>query len=119
MDKILLVFAGGGAGSVLRYLISHYFSKSNPNGQFPWGTFTANLIACLIFALTVFAFKSKFGPTTTILITSGFCGGLSTFSAFSFESVEMINRNQFGLLGMYIGLSIVACTGLMILVYKL
>jgi CrcB protein len=118
MDKVLLVFAGGGLGSVGRYGLSVVANRLGVAGVFPWATFCANIIACLIFALVVYFFKERFSQNMLMLVTTGFCGGLSTFSAFSFEMVELINKQFYGIALLYIALSLMACIGCMILISR-
>lgn len=83
---------------MVRYLIGAWFTRLQ-FFAFPWSTFLANVISCIIFAGSVFflgdkaAFSS--GSLVRPLLLTGFCGGLSTFSTFSFETFELVKRGEF------------------------
>lgn len=93
MKEIALVFLGGGTGSVVRYIIGISSKKLLPVLTFPWHTLVANLIACVIFALVLALTKDKISPNLQWLVLVGFCGGLSTFSAFSYETYGLLSIN--------------------------
>jgi CrcB protein len=108
MMNYLFVFIGGGAGSLLRFFIGQIVFRSG--SSLPWGTFISNLIACFIFAIVVFMYhqKQNIPPALNTLLLVGFCGGLSTFSAFSFETFQLLRAN----LLIYALLNIVLSIGL-------
>lgn len=95
MKQILLVFLGGGIGSVFRYLlgkgINHYFSLI-----FPLGTFIANILGCLLIGV-VFGLvsKSKVNAEWVLLLTTGFCGGFTTFSSFAYENKVLLEEGNY------------------------
>lgn len=94
-----LVFLGGGLGSVARYSVGEIALKFY-KGDFPLGTLAANFIACLVLGLTIYFFKDKLTQSEWIkyLVLIGFCGGFSTFSTFSMETLKLF-QDQFYLLG--------------------
>ena len=106
IKNILLIFIGGGLGSVCRYLISQiaYFKKFH----FPYPTFVTNLIGCLLIGLALgWSIKnSNIHSSFVILFTVGFCGGFTTFSSFSHENLTLINNNQLTYLFVYVFSSI-------------
>lgn len=105
MHNLLLVFLGGGVGSVCRYSIGHYLTSES---SFPIGTLVVNILACLILGLLLsFQLKSNLQQNYSLLLMTGFCGGFSTFSTFSAESLKLFQNNQAGLALFYIGVSII------------
>lgn len=100
------IFLGGGIGAILRYAISQM--TYNPNSGFPLGTFVANLLACLLLSIIIFSLKD-IDPKMRLFIGVGLCGGLSTFSTFSFETVDLIQNGQIGMSILYVLLSIITC----------
>ena len=95
MKPILLVFLGGGIGSALRFLISKTY---NPYFQhFYLGTFLVNIIGCLIIGFVIgLSFKENYlSQQQTLLLSTGFCGGFTTFSAFAFEKYDLLHTGAF------------------------
>jgi CrcB protein len=107
LKQILLIFLGGGLGSIFRYLISNisllYFTK------IPYHTLISNSIGCLIFGLVMgWAFKNnQMNSPQIMLIATGFCGGLTTFSTFAYENIEFIKSGDLYSFVFYTFISIV------------
>ncbi|MEX9252005.1 fluoride efflux transporter CrcB [Pseudenterobacter timonensis] len=96
LQLLLAVFIGGGTGSVARWLLSLRF---NPVHQaIPLGTLTANLLGAFIIGagLAWFSRMTHLDPMWKLLITTGFCGGLTTFSTFSAEVVFLLQEGRIG-----------------------
>jgi len=96
LSSLLAVFIGGGVGSVLRWAVS---MKMNPlNAHIPLGTLMVNLIGGFIIglAMAIFTRMTHLDPTWKLLITTGFCGGLTTFSTFSLEVVYLKHDGRCG-----------------------
>lgn len=94
MREIILVFLGGGLGSIARFLVSKAYAAWNPS--FPFATLTANFLSCIVFGLIIMlgADKLNLNPTLKLLMLTGFCGGLSTYSSFTFETVELFKTGN-------------------------
>ncbi len=94
MKQLLLVFLGGGLGSLLRYIISKTFN--NYFEHFYLGTFLVNMIGCLIIGLVLgLSYKNNLlSQNQTLLLTTGFCGGFTTFSSFAFENLSLLKSGE-------------------------
>lgn len=94
LQLLLAVFIGGGTGSVARWFLSMRF---NPlHHAIPLGTLTANLIGAFIIGVGLAWFNrmTHIDPMWKLLITTGFCGGLTTFSTFSAEVVFLLQDGR-------------------------
>ncbi|MEM9545688.1 MAG: fluoride efflux transporter CrcB [Bacteroidota bacterium] len=106
MPGWIFVFLGGGLGSLFRYGIGLYYASHNTD--FPLGTFVSNFIACLILGILIgIQLKESLQPQQSLLFITGFCGGFSTFSTFSAESLKLFQNQQYALGLIYIGGSII------------
>ena len=109
MNIVLAIFIGGGLGSVARYGISELV-KMIWKGQFPLGTLLANLLSCVIIGLLLGYFNNKINSQELrSLILIGFCGGFSTFSTFSKETLELFQNGNAAIAIINIIVSLVFC----------
>ncbi|MER6009605.1 fluoride efflux transporter CrcB [Streptomyces bluensis] len=85
----LLVVVGGMVGAPLRYLTDRAVQKRHDT-VFPWGTFTVNVIGCLILGLlTGAALAGAASSHVQLLLGTGLCGALTTYSTFSYETLRL------------------------------
>ncbi|GAA0316223.1 fluoride efflux transporter CrcB [Actinoallomurus spadix] len=89
---VLLVLLGGAVGAPSRYLIDRFVQR-RVAGVLPWGTLTVNLIGCLILGLLTGAAHDLPKPVLTVAGT-GFCGALTTFSTFGFETTRLLEEGS-------------------------
>lgn len=112
----LIIFLGGGIGSVMRFVISSAVGK-NYNGGFPFATLCVNLIGAFLIGVFIELVALKYQDSTNLryLLITGFLGGFTTFSAFSLESALMWTRHDYSLLMAYIAASVIGTIMLVLL----
>lgn len=112
--KLFIVALGGGIGCACRFAIGHHFGKL---GSFPWATFGINVAGSLLLGVLFIVAKDR--PTLLALLGAGFCGGFTTFSTFSLETLAMLQSGRWieaaayaqgsvlaGLLGAWLGVQL-------------
>ena len=112
MFKTLFFIAIGGAlGSILRYSVTLLVNKFWSD-NFPLATFITNCLGCFMIGFFI-GFLERNNITNLNIkwfLITGLCGGFTTFSAFGFENVTLLNNNNSSIAFLYIGLSVI--TGL-------
>ena len=96
MKLYLIVTLGSGIGGLLRYVISDFVYKYSTS-LFPYGTLTVNVVGSFILGLILFYLDSLklISSEMRLFLTIGLCGGLTTFSTFSYETVKLIQDSQY------------------------
>ncbi|MFI9331113.1 fluoride efflux transporter CrcB [Kitasatospora sp. NPDC052868] len=85
----LLVVAGAMVGAPLRYL-SDRAVQARHDSVFPWGTFAVNAVGCLVLGLLTGAVAAGAASSQVrLLVGTGFCGALTTYSTFSYETLRL------------------------------
>jgi CrcB protein len=109
MDRnIILIGVGGFLGSVFRYLVTVFLARQFTS-SFPLGTLTVNIVGCFLIGI-LFALSEKgnlLTPEWRIFLTTGFCGGFTTFSTFSYESIKLLQDGEILYLSLNVALSII------------
>jgi fluoride exporter len=92
--SLIAVSVGGMLGCVLRWCLAIFLNRYLP--AVPPGTLAANLIGCYIIGMAIAFFTAHphFAPEWRLFITTGFCGGLTTFSTFSAEIVALLQSGR-------------------------
>ncbi len=95
LKSIILVFFGGGIGSLFRFIVTKYSNKNLIS--FPIGTSISNLVGCFIIGLLIAYYDRNDIPKKDIFlfISVGFCGGLTTFSTFMLDIFEMLKNENY------------------------
>ncbi len=117
--SLLAVFVGGGLGSVFRFAISRGVLMFQHSGRFPLATLVANVVACIVVVAILYLGRFRSVSTSANLFwIVGFCGGLSTFSTFSYENWLLYRNGSYVVLGANVILSLGLCFLVFILASK-
>ncbi|MBL6841301.1 MAG: fluoride efflux transporter CrcB [Pelagibacterales bacterium] len=102
MKVLLIIFFGGGAGSVTRYLLINYFNKVIPS-TVPYGVMLVNLFGALIIGIIYYLITTKLllNEQLKIFLTIGFLGGFTTFSTFNLDFFKLIESGNLSLAIIY------------------
>jgi CrcB protein len=105
MFEFFLVGIGSAAGGIARYCV--YLAMARWTGDaFPWGTLAVNLIGS---ALIGWLAASQTSHAARLLLMTGVCGGFTTFSAFSADTIHLARDGESGRAAVYVGLSVIGC----------
>ena len=105
----LLIALGGAGGSVLRYLVGGAIQRSSNSG-FPIGTMVVNVSGCFLIGILVRQFLNmQLSNDLRALLVVGFCGGFTTFSTFSAETLALIEGGEYARATAYVLLSVTLC----------
>jgi CrcB protein len=103
----LAVAAGSALGGVLRWALGNWIQLRG-GLAFPWGTFVVNATGALAlgFLAPVALATPAIGPELRLLLTTGFCGGYTTFSTFSYETALLLEQGEYGRASTYVASSV-------------
>ncbi|MDR0895105.1 MAG: fluoride efflux transporter CrcB [Prevotellaceae bacterium] len=105
--ELIYIFIGGGTGSVLRYMVQQLLHERIVPYHFPWATFVVNLLGSFLIGL-FYTLSDRFNlsPEVRLFLTTGLCGGFTTFSAFSNDGVTLLKGGFYGTFLLYTLLSV-------------
>lgn len=108
----LTVAAGGAAGAAARYFLSGWVHRFD-GAAFPWGTLAVNVAGSFLIGAVMHLAMGRFAWSlqTRLLLTTGFCGGLTTFSTFSYETLALLEDQQWLAAGGNTLLNVLLCLG--------
>ena len=107
MQPIIFVALGGALGSAARYAVSQFISGHTAS-TFPFSTMAVNITGCLLIGL-VYGLSARHGflsDNMKLLLTTGFCGGFTTFSTFCNEGLSLMRADNITGAALYAGLSL-------------
>lgn len=106
MKNFLLIFLGGGFGSMLRYAVGRWL---NTGAILPWGTFLANILGSFLIGIVIGYTSRSENQILVFLLAVGFCGGFTTFSGFAFENLQFFISKNFFSFFLYTFLTFLFC----------
>ena len=122
LQEALLVFFGGGLGSIARWLVGVAIHSGLAVSAFPLATLIVNLAGCFAIGVLggLFETRQAFGPEARLFLMVGFLGGFTTFSSFAYETIALardaeflraginvLGQTLFGLAGAWLGYALV------------
>lgn len=106
MAELLLVGLGGAIGAIMRYAISLCALRSD----FPWLTLITNILGAFVIGILAgMQLHQGLSKSQSLFFKTGFCGGFTTFSTFSLESIQLLDEQHYGLAAAYIASSLFFC----------
>ncbi len=118
MQNYIIVTIGAAVGGAARYWVTNVVYKFLPS-TLPYGTLAVNIVGSFIIGFVMFYLDKNelISPQMRILLTTGFCGSLTTFSTFSFETINLMRDSEFLLAGTNIILNVVLSIGAVFIAY--
>jgi len=108
IKSFLIVGLGGAAGSMLRYAVQKIFYSESP-AAFPTGTLLVNISGCFLIGILwgLLSRSLTWNEEMKLLLMTGFCGGFTTFSAFTLEGIGLLKENKTTLFVIYLTASVI------------
>lgn len=120
LQNYIIVFIGAGIGGVFRYWLSGFVYKFLPP-TFPYGTLSVNVLGSFIIGVVMYYFDANelISQQLRIFLTIGLCGGLTTFSTFSYETINFLKEREYLYAGLNILLNLFLTLFVLFISYKL
>ena len=108
IKNFLIVGLGGAVGSMLRYAVQKFF-QAQTAAAFPTGTLLVNIAGCFLIGIlwSLVSRSLTWNDEMKLLLMTGFCGGFTTFSAFTLEGIGLLKENKMALFLIYLTASVV------------
>ncbi len=109
IHPLILVAMGGAIGSMARFGISSLVVKQVNPVNFPWGTFSVNILGCMLAGVFLLVAESmqSISQEARLFVVTGLLGGFTTFSAFGIETLGLLRRGEMLIAISYASLSII------------
>ncbi|MGA2447478.1 MAG: fluoride efflux transporter CrcB [Polyangiaceae bacterium] len=109
MARLLWICVAGAVGTAVRYLVGLAAARFVGTGL-PLGTIAVNVVGCFLMSIVAAAgAKAIISPGTRLVLATGFIGGLTTYSAFNWETLALAREGAWGVAEFYAALTLVAC----------
>jgi CrcB protein len=110
MNRALLIGLAGALGTLSRYAVGLWAGKALGAG-FPYGTLIVNVVGCFLIALVsqLALSTTLISPTLRLTLTTGFMGGLTTYSSFNFETTSLLRERAWATAAANVGITLAAC----------
>jgi fluoride exporter len=109
MARFFWVCLAGAVGTGVRYLASLAAGRALGAG-FPWGTLAVNLVGCFLMSVVAFAgAKLVISPAARLALATGFLGGLTTYSAFNYETLSFVRDGAWAMGLLNVAVTLVGC----------
>lgn len=107
IKEMIAIFVGGGIGSLLRYLVQMVLHERIRPYEFPWATLSVNLTGCFLIGV-FYAWSARWNwpVEVRLLLTTGLCGGFTTFSTFSYDCLQMVRQGYYAPFILYVFISL-------------
>jgi CrcB protein len=112
MTRLLWICFAGALGTGTRYLIGLGAGRWL-GATFPWGTMIVNLLGCFLIAaiMHVALTTTLVSPTLRFALTTGFMGGLTTYSSFNYETTKLLGERAYAVAMLNVGVTVIGCFG--------
>jgi fluoride exporter len=113
VERLLFVALGGALGSVMRYLTALLAARWL-GGDFPWGTLAVNIVGSFLIGVIneLGSDALRVSPESRLFLATGVMGGLTTYSAFSYETARLMERQAWSTAWIYVVVTTAACVAL-------